>query len=335
MTVHISGQDPMRAIAPQSWRVPVGVPAGSSDPWASSLVRGRSPEPGGTNTPGSSHPSPAGSCRVGARQLARLRSSLSDRDRLVLGRIGEHRYLTTAHVQEFVFTGHASPESAARVCRRVIARLHTANLIRPLARRIGGVRAGSGATVWQLAPAGFRLLSNNATDVRCHEPSPRFLGHCLAVADAHLTARSLSGRHGIGQVRVQVEPLSWRRYTGMGGESRWLQPDLFLKIAGTDHEGAFEDRWFVEVDLGTESHATLLSKCEQYEAYRRSGTEQAHDRAFPRVLWIMHGDRGSERAERLRHTVLRRSGLIPGMFTVITPDALTAVLSGDDTGGAS
>jgi len=257
---------------------------------------------------------------------------LSDRDRLVLSRIGEHRYLTTAHVQEFAFTGHASPESAARVCRRVLARLDIANLIRPLARRIGGVRAGSSATVWQLAPAGFRLLGDTATDVRCHEPSPRFLSHCLAVADAHLTARRLSERHGIGQVNVQVEPLSWRRYTGLGGESRWLQPDLYVEIAGTDQEGTFEDRWFVEVDLGTESHATLLGKCEQYEAYRRSGTEQAHNRTFPRVLWIMHGDRGPERAERLHHTVLRRSWLIPGMFTVITPDALTAVLSGDDSG---
>lgn len=332
MTASTPHPDGRRGTTPQFFDIPVAVPAGSGAVRASALARGESRESRETNTPGLSSPSsaprrgPGG--RVGARQLARFRDSLSERDWLVIHRIAEHRYLTSAQAEGFVFTGHASQESGARVCRRVLARLHHEGLIRPLARRVGGVRAGSSATVWQLAPAGFRLLSDHAEGLRTYEPSPRFLGHCLAVADAHLVARSLTGLGDIQHVSVQVEPLSWRRYTGIGGENRWLQPDLYLEITGSDKEGAFEDRSFVEIDMGTESLTTLIGKCEQYEVYRRAGTEQGGQRAFPRVLWFMHGERGPERADRLVQAIRRRSGLIPGMFTVCLPEGLSDVLGG-------
>jgi hypothetical protein len=67
-----------------------------------------------------------------------------------------------------------------------------------------------------------------------------------------------------------VEPDSWRRYIGIGGEPRWLQPDR----AATVSTGRWTDRWFIEIDLGTESLPTLLGKCGYYETYRQTGIEQ-------------------------------------------------------------
>lgn len=243
----------------------------------------------------------------------------------MLSRIWEHRYLSTAQVQGFCFDGHASDESAARTARRVLARLARDQLIRPLARRVGGVRAGSDARVWQLAPVGARIVRpDNGKSWRTHEPSERFLAHTLAVADAHLVLRrGLALGH---QVSVQTEPLSWRRFSGIGGEARLVRPDLAAVLQGTDQQGRYEDRWFIEVDMGTESIPTLLAKCHLYMGYYRSGLEPASHGIFPQVLWVMHGPRSQQRADTLTKRILRTSSLEPRLFQITTSEDLTRVL---------
>jgi hypothetical protein len=245
---------------------------------------------------------------------------MPDRDRDVLRRIAEHRYLTTHQIQHFVFTAHDSDASAARTARYVLQRLERNALIRPLGRRIGGVRAGSSARVWQLAPAGARLLRDDGTTYRTNEPSPRFLAHCLAVADVHLSLLSIADHAAAVSTRVATEPACWRRFTGQGGEARWLQPDLAAVIS-TDE---FDDRWFIEVDLGTESLPTLLRKCGQYEAYRASGIEQVERGAFPLVLWVFTKP---ERADKLEATVRRSPRLTPQLYRYATMERLVDVVS--------
>lgn len=259
---------------------------------------------------------------------ARLVQGLSDRDRLVLLRLAEHRYLTSRQLQAFAFTHHESAASAARVCRRVLARLADEGLIRSLPRRVGGLRAGSSATVWQLTPSGARLLDPEARSYRTHEPSFRFLGHCLAVADDRLALQNVVGCGDVEAVTVHVEPVCWRRFSGLGGETRWLQPDLSACIQGA----AYEDRWFIETDCGTESLNTLLRKCRQYEDYRTSGQEQTEHGVFPLVVWIMHGSgsRGGERKHRLARSLGRSGTFTPGLFRVVLPDELPGLLLGTD-----
>jgi len=234
--------------------------------------------------------------------------------------------------------GHGSEDAAATTTRRVLRRLEQHGLIRRLSRRVGGVRAGSGASVWQLAPAGARLLRGEADGYRVHEPCPRFLGHCLAVADAHLALRALASdttgttTNDVLSVAVQVEPLSWRTYLGTGGERRTLKPDLAAEITTSE----YVDRWFIEVDCGTESISTLVKKCHAYQHYRASGEEQTRHGAFPRVLWVMGGSHGHERAERLRSTIRRSHDLTPELYELCSPDEIAeAVLGGDsaDSGG--
>lgn len=316
----------------------VGVPLGFVPETPSGVTTGSSGESRGTNTPRSSS-SPGGRAeavrggrrrRISSRTLHRLGEEMSERDGLVLARLWEHRYLTTRQLQRFCFTGHATDESAARTTRRVVARLHRDRLIRPLARRVGGVRAGSDARVWQLAPAGARIARpETGRSWRTHEPSERFLAHTLAVADVHLALRD-GQAHGY-EVDVQVEPLSWRRFSGLGGESRLVRPDLTTTVHGHDEHGSYEDRWFVEVDMGTESLPTLLTKCRLYMDYYRSGSEQASHGSFPQVLWTMHGPRAKQRADALQQRVLRTPSLEPRLFRIVTTDHLDHALWGDPT----
>lgn len=310
----------MTAYTPGSG-LPVVLPLGSGSDLTSAQVSELSDELKETNTPAISSPESVGRRRrrVDADVLARIAKHMPERDREVLERIGEHRYLTTHQVQAFVFTHHSTAESAARTTRHVLQRLYANALVRPLQRRIGGVRAGSAAGVWQLAPAGARLLRDDGTTHRTHEPSPRFLAHCLAVADVHLAARDLESLEHVDAVTVQAEPESWRRYVGSGGEARWLQPDLAVHV----EIGEYSDRWFIEVDLGTESLPTLLRKCGQYEAYRASGIEQHEHGAFPLVLWMFTE---AYRAERLRATVLRSPRLSPQLYRFATTETFRATI---------
>jgi hypothetical protein len=244
---------------------------------------------------------------------------MPERDWEVLRRIAEHRYLTTSQVQRFVFTNHDSEQAAARTARHVLQRLDRLGIIRPLQRRIGGVRAGSSAHVWQLAPPGARLLRDDGFTYRTHEPSPRFLAHCLTVADVHLGLQDLVTLDTITNVRVQTEPSCWRRFTGPGGEPRWLQPDLAAVVSTAD----YGDRWFIEVDLGTESLPTLLRKCGQYEQYRAAGIEQAEHGAFPLVLWLFTRP---ERVAKLQGAVLRSTRLTPQLYRYAALDGLRQVI---------
>lgn len=297
--------------------LPTALPLGSGEAAPFSQVNDPRRELRGTNTPVTSSPEPLPESRrrkrrrVDADVLARIADTMPERDHDVLERIAAHKYLTTHQVRAFSFTNLGTKESAARTTRHVLQRLERNALIRPLRRQIGGVRGGSDARVWQLAPAGARLLRDDGVVYRTHDPSPRFLRHCLAVADVHLGLRELDAIEDVRSVTVQTEPDCWRRYTGPGGEARWLQPDLAASITTSE----YTDRWFLEVDLATESLPTLLKKCGLYESYRASGQEQHEHGAFPLVLWVFSK---AERAEKLRAAVLRSPRLTPELYRFVT-----------------
>ncbi|RYB88266.1 hypothetical protein EUA06_22005 [Nocardioides glacieisoli] len=294
--------------------LPLALPFGSSLDTASAQVSELERQIRGTNTPQTS----SAERRLSQRALAKLNDSLPERDRRVLELVDQHRYLTTHQVQAFAFTGHSSADSAARTTRSVLRRLERSLLLRSLDRRIGGARSGSAARVWQITSGAARLLRSDGSTYRRTEPSLRFMAHCLAVADAHLALRGLTGS-GADRVTVQVEPDSWRWFSGVGGERRSVQPDL----AAVVQTAQYDDRWFVEVDLGTESLPTLLRKCGLYEDYRAAGIEQSDHGAFPLVLWVLTS---SERAERFRRSIDRSPRLTPELHKVVTTTDLTSEL---------
>ncbi len=261
--------------------------------------------------------------RTGRLDLVSLRHNLSPRDLAILRSISAHRFLTTKHVRALHFSDHASELSATRSSNRVLRRLSRDNLIAALDRRVGGVRAGSAGYVWRVTAAAYRLLQTEDDDGisrRYREPSQRLLAHTLAIADARVALDQAAAGDTLELVTVQVEPGSWRRFLGIGGESRLLRPDLAVVTA----QGEYEDHWFIEVDLGTEHPPTVVRKCRLYEDYRRSGNEQDAHGLFPRVLWVVPNQK---RVDKLT-SAIADAKLDPDLFRVVTTEQLIPAVIG-------
>lgn len=308
--------------APDRSGRPTDRPAEHTDPATEfpGLYANKGPE---RNVPAVLHP--AGSerhRRVSRRRLDILSRDLSPRERAVLDSLDRFRLLTTEQLQLLHFTDHATPTSAARVCRRVLRQLARDRVVEPLERRVGGFQAGSTSFVWRVGPVGDRLLraDDPAPRSRRKEPSTRYLDHCLAIADCHCRLTLASRQGELELLRSDPEPSSWRRYQGLGGSREILKPDLFAVTA----TGDYEDHWFVEVDRGTESLPTLLRKCAQYETYRRTGREQVDGGVFPWVLWVMSR---TERVDVLQAAIRAARDLDASLYRLTTPDGLIAEMT--------
>ncbi len=261
--------------------------------------------------------------RTGHLDLIGIRHNLSPRDLAILRSISAHRFLTTRHVRALHFSDHASELSAIRSSNRVLRRLCRDDLIAALDRRVGGVRAGSAGYVMRVTAAAQRLLQTEdgeGSSRRYREPSQRLLAHTLAIADAHVALYQAATSDSLELVAVQVEPGSWRRFLGLGGERRLLRPDLAVVTA----QGEYEDHWFLEVDLGTEHPPTVVRKCQLYEDYRASGVEQETHGVFPRVLWVVTNQ---QRADKLT-AAIRATRLDQDLFRVTIVEQLVPTVMG-------
>lgn len=67
--------------------------------------------------------------RVTEARLGQIAQGLSDRDRAILVSLKRFRLATTGQLQRLHFATHASPDTASRVARRVLARLHDQQLV--------------------------------------------------------------------------------------------------------------------------------------------------------------------------------------------------------------
>jgi hypothetical protein len=133
--------------------------------------------------------------------------------------------------------------------------------------------------------------------------------------------------HRLGYLELSsftAEPACWRRFAGPGGGRATLKPDAYLTV----ELGRYEDRWFIELDRGTEPASTLAKKCEQYRRYWQTGTEQARSGIFPRVLFVV--------PDAARHAVLvdvfgKQPEAVWPLFTVTQFDeAVTRIARGAD-----
>lgn len=217
---------------------------------------------------------------VTARQLLRVRADLTERDWQIIAMLARVRVATSGQLEVLYFAGvtrrRAQQRLAVLVRRRVLARLP---------RVIGGVRAGSRGHVYALDAAGQRLadLGHGRRPRRPRPVGRAHIDHALAVAEVYVRV-VLAERSGeLRLLRFAGEPGAWRSFHGAGGARVTLAPDAYL-VTSVD---GFEDHWFLEVDLGTESAATLSRKLAVYRGYWQSGTEQAARGIFPKVLWLV------------------------------------------------
>ena len=155
---------------------------------------------------------------------------------------------------------------------------------------------------------GNRLLRLRADEDdacrRFFEPSPFFLAHTLAVAEAAIQLSEICSATGMRLTALELEPDCWRSYRSRGVH-RTLKPDLYAAAVSDD----CEDRWFLEVDLDTESSKKVKEKCEWYHQYYRSGIEQEKHGMFPLTIWIVpNADRKERLAVPSAGSLCRRAG---------------------------
>lgn len=260
--------------------------------------------------------------RVSRRQLQEIDSRLGERDRQLLIAVQKYRYLMTGQVQRLLFTDATNPSAGLRAASRNLKKLDEFGLVHSLSRRIGGVRAGSSSLIWYLTHAGERLLrlhDTKAFPVRRHfEPSAYFLAHTLAVAETSIRLTEICREHEPQITALQLEPECWRTYSN-AGVSLSLKPDLYA--ATTTEE--YEDRYFIEVDLDTESPAKVVEKCQKYHAYYRSGLEQEESEMFPLTVWMVPSITRKEKIIRhLREAFDKHAKL----FAIITSDELEQLI---------
>ena len=256
--------------------------------------------------------------RISRKQLEATEAALSDRDKSILNIIWEYRYLTTDQIKRLYFIDCTTDRAALRTASRNLKKLREMGLINILDRRIGGVRAGSGSYIWHLAAAGSHLLRMMNATIRPNrkqfEPSIYFLAHTLAVSECYVRITEICGAKGMKLTEVQNEPANWRLYNS-GGKIASLKPDLFAVTVC----GNYEDRWFLEIDMATESAGKILEKCHRYHEYYRGGLEQKEHGVFPLVVWIVPDEARKQNLTRhIQHEFQKQ----PKLFTVITADEL-------------
>lgn len=258
--------------------------------------------------------------RTSRGDLGYLSSRLSERDWQIIRFVDRHRFATSSQIRRVFFAGHATQTAATRACIRVLDRLLTLRILTRLERRVGGNRHGSAGFVWCLDVVGERLTRmDGAPRRRFHEPSYVFLSHTLALTDTHVMLREAQGAGEFVLSQIEIETEAWRPYLTPAGVKSMLKPDLKITIANGD----YEDHWYIEIDLATESMPMLVRKCRAYEDYRHTGRAQAEYGVFPRVLWVMPTQ---ARLSRSRDAITAEKGLSERLFVFSTPDKLITTL---------
>lgn len=215
--------------------------------------------------------------------LTDLAAQLTDRDLAILKSVSSLRFMSGQQLTRWHF---GDGPANARAARRALLRLIRLGCLARLPRRVGGVRAGSAGFVYTLHAAGQAVAALHGWQPeqrrrRSWSPGTLFLNHTLQVAELHtrLIEGDRAGRFELLELRA--EPSCWRSYGDGLAQPVTLKPDSYVRLG----VGAFEDSYFVEIDLGSEGSGALLRQLRAYVDFHRAGQEQRSRGVFPRVLW--------------------------------------------------
>lgn len=262
--------------------------------------------------------------RISSSRLDQIAGELTATDNAVLELVASTR-LCSGDQLERLFWPDGTPAARARRARRALGRLTYYHILARLPRNIGGRRAGSHGYLYSVGPAGDRLLArrDRVHVKRLVRPGDRFVAHTLAITEV-VVGLKLADRDGrLDLIEVQTEPQCWRMFLAGFGARVTLRPDLFVRIG----VGAFEDRYFIELDMDTETRGTLIVKAKRCLSYYRSGSEQAEHGVFPAVVWAVPTTR---RAHQLAEVFRELGGDSERLFVIWGQDDLLARLSAEN-----
>ena len=246
----------------------------------------------------------------------------TSRELAIVETIAGFRVMSGGQLQRAFFPSGSLIGSRRRT-QACLKRLVDESYLFRLQRRVGGERAGSASYCYCLDSGGRRMLDPDVRVRRPGEPGLSFVQHQLAIGDVWvgLLERERSGELEI--IEYLTEPDCWRTTPKPFGASEWLKPDLLLSLG----VGDYEQHWFIEVDLATESLRRIERACDRYAAHYRSGVEQAAHEVFPRVAWLTTTPR---RAEGITSVIARRPEDEQQLFTVgLLSDSNTILKGGE------
>lgn len=265
---------------------PLGYPVASSPPLPSSQASGV----GGCDSDADSVPATGDTLRArrsGAACLSRVRvghlewvqQRLSPRDHHIIATVARFRLVTGAQLGRLHFA-EVSPASRDRTRRRVLHRLVAWRVLTTLARRVGGVRAGSAGLIYTLDTTGAWLIRQQSitgatAPRRPGQPGAAFTGHILAVTELYVSLVEHTRREPFQIEEFQAEPACWWP-DDLGGQ---LKPDAHTLLATP----RYQDAWWIEVDLATETIPRLRRKLHTYLDFAHRGATGPAD-VLPRVL---------------------------------------------------
>lgn len=200
---------------------------------------------------------------------------LADIDRRLLAVLCEHRVVRQDQLQRLF------PAIPQRTLRYRTRRLHDLGLIgrsRPYRERGSApnhhwpTRRADGMESGERVPRGGER----------REPNPLFLAHSAALTDLYVTLTLDSPSAGLTLFDYRREAAA-REPFEHARRQRALAPDAFV-ILLDERERKFGA--FVELDLGTMSHARLRQKADLYAAYTAAGTWREQHLFLPALLFL-------------------------------------------------
>ena len=207
---------------------------------------------------------------------------LSERDRAIIGLVGQFKQLTT---NQLAVLGLGLSPSHTSV-KRVLARLVVGKYLARIARPVGGMGGGSAQYVYQLGRAGHRLLERPGSYWAYRSVNE----HTLAIADSYLALKKVEGRGGLTVIRFQTEPSCHLSVAGIQ-----LTPDAYVELGVIAPAARFEF-WF-ELDRGTEHDKKIQGKCIRYwHVYSSPQWDRPY---FPYVLFIVPDERRQAEIQRV------------------------------------
>jgi hypothetical protein len=214
-------------------------------------------------------------------------AQLVERDLEVIKRVSDLRFVTGSQLTRLCFADTEDPDANGRAARRTLLRLVRLGLLERLPRRVGGARSGSAGFVYHLGIGGQRLTHERGWQPerrrrRSLTPGTLFVRHALQVSELHTLLVESDRSHSVELLELACEPTCWRSFSEVSGHAQTLKPDSFVRLG----LGAYEDSYFIEVDMGTEGSRALERQLQLYTAYALSGQEQAGRGVLPLTLWL-------------------------------------------------
>jgi hypothetical protein len=119
-----------------------------------------------------------------------------------------------------------------------------------------------------------------------------FMTHNLAVTELYVACQEAEAGQRFIIRRFDLEPQCWRRTTSMTSTS--IKPDAYIQLSA----GGYRYFWFVEMDMATEAGIQIRKKMQKYVQYWSTGREQAAERVFPGVVYLVPHDRRKAQVQR-------------------------------------